>query len=333
MTEREKQIYKSGRKNPNGYKNTPFIFTIKYNKKILAITILIFLICIAINFIIGFNLVPKSDFYVKLGIIDGIEKQDSDFAVYFLDVGQSDCSIVVCDDKVMMIDTGTKSRNIKIRAALLALEIDKIDYLIVTHPHDDHMGNAADIIKRYNVENIIMPKIATDNQVNTLTFNHLINSIAKYEVNPMTVNFGDRISIGCAKIDFLAPFEQNDNLNNMSIVLKVSFGDTSFLFQGDAEDTIEKKLLSSDTDISADVIKVGHHGSNTSTGDEYLDRVNPSIAVVSCGADNTYKHPNKQTIDILENEDIKTYITAYDGNIVITSDGKSINVICENKNA
>ncbi len=332
MTEREKQIYKSGRKNPNGYKKTPFIFRIKYNKKILTITILIFLISIVINFIIGFNLVSQSDFYVKLGIIDGIEKQDSDFTVYYLDVGQSDCSIIVCDDKVMMIDTGTKRRNIKIRGALLALGIDQIDYLVVTHPHDDHMGNAADIIKKYNVKNIIMPKIALDNQVDTLTYNHLINSIAKHDVNPMTANSGNKMNLGSATVEFLAPFEQYDNLNNMSIVLKVSFGDTSFLFQGDAENTIEKHILSSDIDISADVIKVGHHGSNTSTSDEYLDRVNPSIAVVSCGADNTFKHPNKQTIDTLVNQDIKTYITAYNGNITITSDGKSIDVICENKN-
>ena len=231
-----------------------------------------------------------------------------------------------------MIDTGTKSRNIKIRESLLALGIDEIDYLVITHPHDDHMGNAADIIKKYSVENIIMPKIAKENQVNTLTYNDLINSIVKYNVNPLTVNAGDKINFESANIDFLTPFKQNDNLNNMSIVLKVNYGETSFLFQGDAEESIENQLLSRDIDISADIIKVGHHGSNTSTIDKYLDRVNPSIAVVSCGADNTFKHPNKQTIDTLEERDVQTYITAYDGNITITSDGKYIDVICQNKN-
>lgn len=332
MTEREKQIYKSGRKNPDGYKKTPFIFNIKYNKKILVTIVLIVIFCISINIILGFNLVSLNDLYCKLGVIDGIEKQDSDFTVYYLDVGQSDCSIVICDNKVMMIDSGSKSSYIKIRGALLALGIDKIDYLVVTHPHDDHMGNAADIIKKYNVENIIMPKIASENQVDTLTYSDLISSIANHDVNPMTVNVGDKISFGRANIDFFAPFEQNDNLNNMSIVLKVNFGETSFLFQGDAENSIEKQLLSSDMDVSADVIKVGHHGSNTSSSEKYLDVVNPSIAVVSCGADNSFKHPNKQTIDLLEKQDVNTYVTAYNGNITITSDGKSVDVICENKN-
>ncbi len=332
MTEREKQIYKSGRKNPNGYKKIPFIFNIKNNKKILRIILFVLVFSLFVNLIHGLNLIPLNDLYVKLGIIDGIEKQDSDFAIYYLDVGQSDCSIIVCDDRVVMIDSGCKSNNITIREALCALDIEKIDYLIVTHPHDDHMANAAEIISKYQVQNIIMPKIAYENQVKTLTYSNLINAIAKYDVNPMTIKSGDTISIGGAKIVFLAPFEQNENLNNMSIVLKVCYGESTFLFQGDAEDTIENKLLNNNVDVSADVIKVGHHGSNTSSVDKYLDKVNPSIAIVSCGADNSYKHPNKQTIDALEERKIKTYITAYDGNITITSDGKNINVICENKN-
>lgn len=332
MTEREKQIYKSGRKNPNGYKKTPFIITIKYNKKILISSILVFLLCIVINILIEFNFVPLSFLYSKFGIVDGVEKQDSDFAVYYLDVGQSDCSIIVCEDDVMMIDTGTKNRSIKIRGALLTLGIDEIDYLVITHPHDDHMGSATDIIESYTVKNIIMPKTEKDNKVDTLTYNNLIKSIAKYNVNPMTVDSGDTISLGNSSVDFCAPFEQDDDINNISIVLKVSYGDTSFLFQGDAESSVEKQLLYSGFDISADVIKVGHHGSNTSTDEKFIKKVNPSIAIVSCGADNSYKHPNKQTIDRLQEQNIKTYITSYHGCITITSDGEKVEVLYENKN-
>ncbi len=328
MTKREKQLYKSGRKNINGYKKKPILFRIKYNKKFLVYTIFIILFSVVINIALLFFFSP-SELYSKLGIIKGIEKQNSDFSVYYLDVGQSDCSIVICDDKVMMIDTGTKSQNIKIRGALFILNIDKIDYLIVTHPHDDHMGNAAEIIKRYNVDNIIMPKIASENQVDSLTFNNLINSIAKNKVNPMTVVSGDSISLGRAKVDFFAPYEQSDDLNNMSIILKIAFGATSFLFQGDAEETVENKIMRSNFDISADVIKVGHHGSNTSTNENYLSKVNPSYAIISCGADNNFKHPNKQTIDTLEEQNVKTYITAYNGNITVTSDGKTVDVIYE----
>ena len=332
MTKREKQLYKSGRKNPDGFSKTPLILRIKYNKKFLVYSVVVLLFSVVINFILLFNFLSPSELYSKLGIIDGIEKQNSDFAIYYLDVGQSDCSIITCDDKVMMIDSGTRSQDIKIRAALFILDIDKIDYLVITHPHDDHMGSAAEIIKRFNVECIIMPKISSENSVETLTYSNLIYSIAKNNVNPFTVVSGDKINLGKGVVDFLAPYEQTDDLNNMSIVLKVTYGDTSFLFQGDAEETIENKIIKSNLDVSADVIKVGHHGSNTSTNEKYLDQVNPSIAIVSCGSDNNYKHPNKQTIDILEEHNIKTYVTSYNGNIIATSDGKTVNILCENKN-
>ncbi len=332
MTKREKQIYKSGRKNPDGYHKIPIILRIKYNKKIFATCIVILILCLIFNCLLLFNVFTIDDAFTKFGIIRGIERQDSDFTVYYLDVGQSDCSIVICDNKVMMIDTGTKSQDIKIKSVLTALKIKEIDYLVVTHPHDDHMSNASEIMERYNVKNIIMPAISKDNQVNSLTYTNLINSIAKYNVNPMTAKAGYEFTFCSSFVEIISPFEQDKNLNNMSLVVKISYGETSFLFQGDAEDAVENEILYNGIDVSADVIKVGHHGSNTSTGEKYLNKVNPSVAVVSCGPDNTFKHPNKRTIDILEKKNITTYITAYHGNITVTSDGKSINVIYQNKN-
>ena len=111
----------------------------------------------------------------------GIERQDADFAVYFLDVGQSDCTIITCDDMTMMIDTGSKFRNIEIKSALFTLGIKQIDYLVVTHPHDDHMSNASEIIKKFDVKNIIMPIISVNNQVNSPIYSTLINTIAKHK--------------------------------------------------------------------------------------------------------------------------------------------------------
>ena len=332
MTKREKQIYKSGRKNPDGYHKTPIIFRFKYNKKILAISIIILVLCLIFNCLIYFNIFSIEDTYTKFGIVKGIERQESDFAVYYLDVGQSDCTVIICDEDVMMIDTGTKSQDLKIKSALAALKIKEIDYLVVTHPHDDHMSNAAEIMEKYNVKNIIMPTISKENQVNSLTYANLINSIAKYKVNPMTAKAGDELIFGSSIVEIISPFEQDKNLNNMSVVLKINYGETSFLFQGDAESTVENEILYNGIDISSDVIKIGHHGSNTSTGERYLNKVNPSVAVVSCGPDNSFKHPNKQIIDILEKKNITTYITAYYGNITVTSDGEKISVICENKN-
>ncbi len=332
MTKKEKQLYKSGRKNPDGYIKIPIIFRIKYNKKIVVLIVALVVFSIIINTLIYFNVFSVNTLYAKLGIINGIEKQDSNFAVYYLDVGQSDCSIVTCDDMTMMIDTGTRVRYYEIKDALFALGINKIDYLIVTHPHDDHMSNASDIIRNYSVKNIIMPKISAENNVESLIYSTLINTIAEYNVNPMTAVSGDCFDFGSSSVKVLAPIKQNKNLNNMSLVLKIQYGETSFLFQGDVEENVENELLNSGIDVSADVIKIGHHGSNTSTGERFLTRVNPLFAVISCGADNNFKHPNKQTIDTLDSNNVKTFITAYHGNITVISDGKTIDVLYENKN-
>ena len=166
MTKKEEQLYKSGRKNPNGYNiNTPIIFRIKYNKKIVSVVIFVIIFSFIYNILIFLNVFSVNDIYSKIDVMDGIERQDTNFAVYYLDVGQSDCTIIICDDMTMIIDTGSKFRNIEIKSALFTLGIKQIDYLVITHPHDDHMSNASEIIENYDVKNILMPKISADNQV------------------------------------------------------------------------------------------------------------------------------------------------------------------------
>ncbi len=333
MTKKERKIYKSGRKNPNGYNSkTPIILRIKYNKKVAAVVNFIIVFSVIFNILISLNAFSVNDIYSQIEIMGGMERQDADFAVYFLDVGQSDCTIITCDDMTMMIDTGSKFRNIEIKSALFTLGIKQIDYLVVTHPHDDHMSNASEIIEKFDVKNIIMPIISVNNQVNSPIYSTLINTIAKHNVNPMAVSSGDNFGFGNANVQVVAPIKQNKNLNNMSLVLKITYDETSFLFQGDVEKTVENDVLSNGIDISADVIKIGHHGSNTSSGEEYLENVDPAYAVVSCGPDNNFKHPSKQTIDTLDSKNIKTFITAYHGNIIMTSDGKNIDVLYKNKN-
>lgn len=333
MTKKEEQLYKSGRKNPNGYNiKIPIILRIRYSKKIVAVVIFVIIFSLIYNILISFNVLSVNDIYSKIDVMNGVERQDAEFTVYYLDVGQSDCTIITCDDMTMVIDTGSKFRNIEIKSALFTLGIKQIDYLVITHPHDDHMSNASEIIENYDVKNILMPKISADNQVDSPIYSTLINTIAKYDVNPLSVTSGDNFQLGNASVQVVAPIKQNKNLNNMSLVLKISYGETAFLFQGDVEKTVENDVLSNDIDISADVIKIGHHGSNTSTGEKYLENVGPDYAVVSCGPDNNFKHPNKQTIDTLDSKNIKTFITAYHGNIIMTSDGKNIDVFYENKN-
>ncbi len=321
MQKKERSLYKSGENNPHKY-----IFcslTRKERRKAFIIVMLcIFGLIVTVLEAVGITNWNKVTVFFKA--VDGIKVADTNFAVYYLDVDQSDCTIVVCDGEVMVIDTGTYRQLYKIREALFALEIENIDYLVVTHQHDDHMSGAERLMKLYDVKNIIMPKLSDENAVNTETYNRILHTIAERNVNAIAAQDLESFNLGTAKIDILAPREQYKELNNMSVVMKATYGETSFLFQGDAESKIERYLINSGFDLTADVLKAGHHGSKTATTEKYIDAVNPKFAVISCGIGNSYGHPRVAVIDNLVERDIDYYITVDDGDISVGSDGKNI---------
>lgn len=327
MTKNEKQLYKSGRKNPDGYRLKRKIF----NNRITPVVLVLFILISFSVFILDkTDTVSLGEIYHKIGIIGGVDKQDSDFAVYYLDVGQSDCSIIVCDGMTMMIDTGTVNQLNTIREAMFSLNIDRLDYLVITHQHDDHMGSAAEIIRKYSVSNVIMPTLSKVNNVQSETYTDLINTILDNEVTIIPAQVGYKLYIGSSEIQLLSPVNQDENLNNMSIVLKVIYGENVFLFQGDSEAEVEAQLLKNSSMLKSDVLKLGHHGSNTSSGYDFLKAVDPMIAIASCGTDNTYNHPNYNVLERLEKQGICPYFTSLDGSVTVTSDGKSVTVYTEN---
>lgn len=326
MQKKERNLYKSGESNPNKYKF--HILTQKERRKAFIIVIL----CIAALIISTLELFGITNWHkvnVFTRAVDGIQVADTDFAVYYLDVDQSDCSIVVCDGKVMVIDTGSYPQLAEIQEALYTLEVDTIDYLVITHQHDDHMSCAERLMEIYNVKNVIMPRLSEENAVNTETYARLFNTIADCDVNPIAAQHGETFILGSATVKMLAPLKQYKELNNMSIVMKITYGETSFLFQGDAESQVENDLLYSDYDLTADVLKLGHHGSKTASTPKYLDAVNPMIAVISCGQENSYGHPRNTVMEYLVERDIDYYITVNSGDITIASDGKDIEVFTE----
>lgn len=329
MTKNEKAIYKSGRKNENGY---PRFQLTKKQKKLLAYAVVITIIGVIV-YILDFTRVSSiSEIKNVFGAIDGVKPVDSDFAVYYLDVGQSDCTIVICDDEVLMIDCGTYNQLNTIRQSIHSLEIDKIDYMLITHQHDDHMGSATDLLNDLKVENFIMPKLAQSNNVTSKTYNVLINSLDSKNINKIIAQDCKSFMLGEALVEILSPVTQSNNLNNMSVVLKITYGNTEFLFQGDAESKIENDLLRSDYDIDVDVLKVGHHGSKTSSTDKYLDATSPQIAIISSGYGNNYGHPNGTILERFEQEGITAFSTFLNGDITVSSDGKIITVYTQNNN-
>ena len=327
MTNKEKIIYKSGRKNDNGYPK--FQFT-KKQKKFVRYFALISIVAFVVYILDFSGIASVSEIKNYLGVIDGVSLVDSDFAIYYLDVGQSDCSIVVCDDEVLMIDCGTYNQLNVIRQSIHTLEIDEIDYMIVTHQHDDHMGSATDLINDLSVKNFIMPKLTQTNNVTSKAYNVLINTLDNKKITKIPAQNCKSFMLGRALVEILSPSVQNNNLNNMSVVLKITYGNTEFLFQGDAESKIENDLLRSDYDIDVDVLKIGHHGSKTSSTDKYLEATSPDIAIISSGYDNNYGHPNGTVLNRLENDNIKAFSTFLDGDIAVTSDGETITVYTQN---
>lgn len=319
-----KKVYKSGKSNPNAYAprgNT---------KKFITISIIL----LAVIFAFTVEILEKKNggawknTYKNLGLVEEYpQTSESELAVYFLDVEQSDCSILMNNGQVLMIDTGTPDQITTIREALQSLGITKIDYLIITHQHDDHMGGAQTILQNYEVANIIMPKLSKVNMVTTRAYENLLSTIKDKQVHAIAAEPNLTFDFGNAKCIVLAPLEQDENLNNMSAVTKVTFGSTSFLFQGDAEKKVESAILSNGTDVSADVIKVGHHGSKTSSSEKYIDAVLPKVAVISCGVENSYGHPHSATLDTLKNIGADTYITYEYNSLCVKSDGKKITVL------
>lgn len=251
--------------------------------------------------------------------------EEDKLKVYFFDVGQADSSLVVFpNEKTMLIDAGNNEDGEKLVSTISEMGISKIDYLIGTHPHEDHIGGLDDIIENFEIGNIYMPNVTSD----TKTFEEVVEAIENKNLKITEPIPGMNIySDFDTKATILAPNSSKyDNLNNYSIVVKLTYKNTSFLFQGDAESIVEKEILDTGIDIDVDVLKVGHHGSSSSSTKAYLLATTPKIAIISVGTENSYGHPHKETLDIFNKNNIETYRTDLYGTISIITDGNTLNI-------
>ena len=244
---------------------------------------------------------------------------------HYLDVGQGDSIFIeLPNGETMLIDSGENYHGASIIKYIEDCGRDKIDYLVGTHPHSDHVGSMAYIIRNFDIGSVYLPDAST----NTYTYEKMLEAIKKKGLKVNTAKTGVSIltdSEESLDISILAPSNTKNvkNLNNTSVIIKLKYADTSFLFTGDAEKS-ELKTLSGD--LSADVLKVGHHGSETSTPQTLVDAVKPKIAVISVGKDNDYGHPSAKTLKRLENAGCEIYRTDQQQTVAVTSDGHTLNV-------
>lgn len=255
--------------------------------------------------------------------------EDSNLQVYFIDVGQADSILIrIDDDENILIDGGNNADGNDLVNYLEYLGVEKIDTIIATHPHEDHIGGLDDVMNNIPCDKIYMPYINEEDIPTTVTYEDFLNAIVDNDLIAYQAHNNDVIyDSGITKLQVISPdtVEPGD-LNDYSIVCKLTHGETSFMFTGDASIKIDEDIMDnySSTFLDVDVLKLGHHGSRTSTNEKWLSITSPTYAVIMCEKGNKYGHPHQEVLQLLDN--IKTYRTDDDGTILFTSDGKNIEV-------
>lgn len=250
--------------------------------------------------------------------------KDSKLMISYMDVGQGDAAYIKVNGNDILIDAGPRSNSKELLEQLKAKNIDDFELVIATHPHEDHIGGMVDVFKEYEVKAFYSPKITHT----TKTYENLVKAVKDEGLKTKELKGGMIIDLGeGAKFEVFTPQKSEyEELNDYSPIMKLSFGDTSYLFTGDAEKLAEEEALAKyKTSLDSDVIKFGHHGSSISSSNAFIEAVSPKYGIISCAKDNKYGHPHRETLDIIKKYNIKTFRTDTDGEIILTSDGKSIN--------
>lgn len=247
--------------------------------------------------------------------------ESAGLTVHFIDVGQADAAVLLCDGEVMMIDGGNVGDSSLIYAYLTkTLGLSHIDYMIATHPHEDHIGGLPAALNACTVGTIFSPVTEYDIEVFAD-----IKKYADLQSTPIIVpSAGECFMLGSAKVQFLSLGTAYSDVNDLSLVVRIDYGETSFLFMGDAGWEAEHDMIGSGLALSADVLKVGHHGSDTSSSYVFIREVMPKYAVISVGSDNPYGHPSEDTISRLVDAGAMVYRTDQCGTIICRSDGRDL---------
>ncbi len=261
------------------------------------------------------------------------EVADGEVQVHFIDVGQGDSELIVSEDFAILIDSGEREYAGTVYQYINTLGIKRLDYIICSHPHSDHIGGMYLIIEELDVGTVLLPEMTDDIIPTTSSYGNLLRSIEANGCELKTVKAGEDITLNDeCRLEILAPVRNYDDLNNYSIVCRFLHGQNSFLFTGDIESEAENDIIKSGAELNSDVIKVPHHGSNTSSTYYFLKKVLPDYAVFEVGASNDYEHPHKEPYGRYGDMSCKRFRTDLNGTIVFISDGRTLKYVTENNN-
>lgn len=267
--------------------------------------------------------------FVTEGVISNTYKTDSSSAgqmqVHFIDVGQGDATLIACDGHYMLIDAGNNDKGTTVQSYLMSQGVEKLDYVIGTHPDADHIGGLDVVIYKFDCDTIIMPDVAND----TRTYDDVVQAMKSKGYQTTYPVVGETYTLGGATFTIVAPnADYGNDMNDWSVGVLVQNGNNRFLFTGDAEEKAEEDILNNGIDISADVYAAAHHGSKTATSQAFLDKVSPTYVVISAGEGNKYGHPHAEVLNCLRAAGISVFRTDEQGTIVATSDGNDITWNC-----
>ena len=281
------------------------------------------LLCLLLTFVIALSAAGCDIYSPKEQSLSG---DTAKLRVHFIDVDQGDCTLLESDGEFVLIDAGEKEYSSTVIKSLNSRNANSLKYVIATHPHSDHIGGLAKVIDKVDTENFIT--VETDQ--NTSTWKNVLKAVDRNDVNYIDAKVGDTYAFGEASFTILAPLsDKYDGYNNYSVVTMVQCGKIRFLLTGDAEKESEKEMLDAGTDLKADVLKCGHHGSSTSSTAAFLKAVDPAYAIISCGKYNDYGHPHKETLKKLKLLGCTYLRTDNNGTIVAATDGTHLALTAE----